>query len=179
MVSVKNLVLGIAIFILTISVGIYGINTIYGKAPDYNKYCPSIITQQQCSDADGEWINNTYPPQVAGGKSIPAEGGYCQYDYQKCQNEYDNAQEAYSRNLFLIALPLGIIMIAIGALVFGLEAVGGGLMAGGVGIILYGVVDYWRFAQDWIKFGLSLVGLIILIWIAYYINKKMNIKKKK
>jgi len=69
-------------------------------------------------------------------------------------------------------LPLGIIIIAIGALVFGLEFVGAGLMFGGVGIIVYGVGGFWRFAQDWLKFSLSAVGLVILIYLAYLMTKK-------
>ena len=31
--NIKNLIIGIAIFILTISVGVYGISAIYGKSP--------------------------------------------------------------------------------------------------------------------------------------------------
>ena len=76
-------------------------------------------------------------------------------------------------------MPLGIIIIAAGALIFGLEAVGAGLMGGGVGVILWGVGGFWQFAQNWLKFVLSLLGLIILIWLAYYFNKKFGEKKKK
>jgi hypothetical protein len=177
MISVKNFVFGVAIFILTLSVGIYGINTFYGKAPEYDKYCPQISIGKECIDAGGRWINNTYPPQIAGGKPIPAEGGYCEYSYIKCQEEFDNAQEKYSKGLFLIALPLGIIVIAIGGIGFGLEFVGAGLMFGGIGIMIYGVVNYWRFADDWLKFTLSAIGLIIVIGLAYYLNKRIAKKK--
>lgn len=176
--DIKNLVLGIAIFILTVSVGVYGINTLYGKAPDYNKYCPNIAIQQECADAGGRWINNTYIADPRS-KPVPAEGGYCEYSYQKCQDEYDAARRVYSRNVFFIALPLGIIIIAIGALVFGLASVGGGLMAGGVGIFMYGIVQYWEFADDILKFGLSLAGLIIIIALAYYANYRWNFFRKK
>ena len=175
--NVKNFVFGLAIFILTTSVGIYGINTFYGKAPDYNNYCPQINLENECISAGGKWINNTYPPQVAGGKPIPTEGGYCQYSYIQCQKEFDDAQKKYSRGLFLFALPVGIIVIAIGGVVFGLEFVGAGLMFGGVGIILYGVFDFWRFADDWLKFTLSAIGLVIVIGLAYFINKRFAKKK--
>tara|TARA_Y100000296_G_scaffold87409_1_gene133207 strand:+ start:2800 stop:2970 length:171 start_codon:yes stop_codon:yes gene_type:complete len=53
-------------------------------------------------------------------------------------------------------------------------------MGGGVGIILYGVGAFWRFADDWLKFILSLVGLIAVIVMAYWFNSKnWNIWKKK
>tara|TARA_Y100000034_G_C6749373_1_gene332976 strand:+ start:263 stop:556 length:294 start_codon:yes stop_codon:yes gene_type:complete len=94
--------------------------------------------------------------------------------------EHESAQEKYSKNLFLIALPLGIVIIALGAFVFGLESVGAGLMGGGVGIILYGVGAFWRFADDWLKFILSLIGLVAVIGLAYWFNSKdWNIWKRK
>jgi len=95
---------------------------------------------------------------------------------KNCYDVYDNAMESYSRNVFLIALPLGVLIIATGALIFGLETVGAGLMAGGVGVILWGVMGFWRFADEWLKFILSLVGLMALIWLAYYFNKRFEKK---
>src|SRR3989344_2564316 len=106
-------------------------------------------------------------------------------DYSPCQKEFEAAEKVYYKKVFLTALPLGIIIIIAGALIFGLEFVGAGIMAGGVGIIIYGVINYWRFTDDWLKFILSLIGLIIVIWFAYYANKKwhnlkdIKISKKK
>ena len=181
MINIKNLVLGIAIFILTMFVGIYGISTLYEKAPEYNNYCPyDLNTAEKCVAEGGQWVNNT---QVAidnrgAPKTVPAEGGYCQYDYSVCQKEFDNAQEKYHRKVFFVAIPLGVVIIALGALVFGLETVGAGLMAGGVGIIIYGVGGYWQYTKDWLKFVISLAGLIAVIWLAYYANKKWHRKRK-
>jgi membrane protein implicated in regulation of membrane protease activity len=76
--------------------------------------------------------------------------------------------------VFFIALPLGIVIIAIGAIVFGLEFVGAGLMFGGVGLIIYGVGGFWRFAQDWLKFTLSAIGLVIVIYLGYRFNKMVR-----
>ena len=177
--SIKNLVLGIAIFILTISVGVYGISTLYGKAPQYNDYCPSIINYEQCMNEGGRWTNYTTEVPIQNNnerivKPVPSGDGYCNYDYTECQKELEVAERKYHRKVFLTALPLGIVIIALGAIVFGLESVGAGLMLGGVGIILYGVGGFWRFTEDWLKFVLSLVGLIIVIWIAYFWNKKIQ-----
>lgn len=180
MADIKNLVMGIAIFILTVSVGIYGINTFYKKAPVYNDYCPNIINEIQCTNDGGVWINNSYqnsgtiPPEKAAAMGY----GYCNYDYNICQKKWDNAQKEYSKGVFFIALPMGIIAMGIGALVFGLASVGGGLMAGGVGILFYGVVQYWQYADDILKFILSLIGLIVVIALAYYANNKWFKKRK-
>ncbi len=172
MVSIKNLIFGVAIFLLTLFVGIYGINTFYSKGPDYKDFCPMYLgNQTSCAESGGNWIPGS--TDVVSGKPIPV-GGYCDYDYTSCQKKFDSADEKYWKTTFLIALPLGILVIGIGALLFGLEFVGAGLMAGGLGIMIYGVGGFWRFAQDWLKFSLSLIGLIILIWLGYWLNKKVR-----
>lgn len=170
--NLKNIILGIAIIILTISVAVYGINIFYGK-PEYADFCREFKTaevidnQERCEEIGGKWNEDGFP------RSLNGEGvtGFCDRDYT-CRMEFEDAQEKYSRNVFLFALPFGIVVIAVGAFVFGLEAVGAGLMGGGVGIILYGVGAFWRFADDWLKFILSLVGLIAVIWLAYWFNSK-------
>ncbi len=180
MINIKNLVMGIAIFILTIFVGIYGISTLYKEAPQYDDYCPNnLINQSICEQKGGTWASSSQVIQDTGGnvKPIPAEGGYCQYDYTLCQKDYDSAQEQYYKKVFYTALPLGIAVIFLGTLIFGLEFVGAGIMAGGIGIIFYGAGEYWRFAEDWLKFALSLVGLVLVIWLGYYFNKKWKKKE--
>lgn len=194
--GLKNIVIGVAIIILTISVVIYGVNTFYPD-PKYEDFCPSskpyaysdkgericpdvciemyeiknsTCVFNECGSGCGPDATNSF--ETIEQCQLALSGKYC-YDL------YNDAREAYSRNIFLIALPLGIIIIAAGALIFGLEAVGAGLMGGGVGIILWGVGGFWQFAQNWLKFVLSLLGLIILIWLAYYFNKKFGEKKKK
>lgn len=173
---VKNIILAIGIIILTISVAVYGVHTIY-DSPDYNDYCGEAEmnwyanTSSQCASVGGKWNDYNGP------KSVDSPIGYCDTAYT-CRMEYEADREIYSRNVFLIALPLGIIVIAVGALVFGLGAVSAGLMAGGVGIILWGVSGFWSFAQDWLKLILSLAGLVALIWLAYYFNRKFGKRKK-
>lgn len=180
MVLWRNLVLGIAIFILTIFVGIYGINTFYGKAPQYNDYCPNVVPQNptECIKANGTWTN--YNDQKIAAEKIAASPtpttaptGYCDV-YTYCQKQFENAEKPYYKGVFIIAIPLGIIIIALGLLIFRLEAVGLGLMAGGVGIIVYGAGSYWRFADDVVKFVLSLIGLVAVILLAYYFNKRFR-----
>ena len=175
--SLKNYVMGIAIIILTISVVVYGVNLIYEK-PEYRDFCgeiktPELIeTAERCDEIGGNWASYVSPREVRGVE------GYCDRDFT-CRQNYEDARESYSRNIFLIAIPVGIAIIALGALAFGLEFVGAGIMGGGVGIILWGVGGFWRFADDWLKFILSLIGLVVVIWLAHYVNKRLEGKGKK
>lgn len=194
--SLKNVVIGIAIIILTISVVVYGVNTFY-SGPEYSDFCPDY--RAVSFDLSGgkvcpEVCVGLYEIQSSActfnecGSGCGADGvitfetkELCELGLQgkTCYDVYDDARETYSRNIFIIALPIGIAIIAVGAIIFGLEAVGAGLMGGGVGIVLWGVGGFWRFAQDWLKFLLSLAGLVVLIWLAYYFNKRLEKKKRK
>ena len=171
--SLKNIVLGIAIIVLTIFVTFYAINTLYPK-PAYEDYCDyskmdnAIYNDAtSCQAADGRWN------PVVGQKIAGQPEGYCDM-YYKCSQEYETVSKERSKKVFFVALPLGILVIALGAFVFGLEAVGAGLMGGGVGTLIYGAGAYWPYTQNWIRFALSLVGLVILIWIAYFFNTKFK-----
>jgi hypothetical protein len=175
MIMWRNLILGIAIFILTIFVGVYGINTFYGKAPQYNDYCPNVVPQTpaECIKANGIWTNyneQTIPPEKI---PVTSPTGYCDV-YTYCQKQLENAEKPYYKGIFIIAIPLGIIIIALGLLIFHLEAVGLGLMTGGVGLIIYGAGSYWRFADDLVKFVLSFIGLVLVIFLAYYFNQRLK-----
>lgn len=175
--TIKNVVLGIAIIILTISVAVYGINTFY-EGPEYEDFCKEgryigeINNTEQCETIGGKW------DFFEGARSLDGKEGYCDRDYS-CRQDYEEVNEKHSKGVFMIAVPLGIIVIILGAVVFGLEAVGAGLMGGGVGIILYGVGGFWEFAQNWLKFVLSLIGLIVIIWFAHWFNNRKSKRKKK
>ena len=176
--DIKNIVLGIVIMILAISVVVFGVGLFYDR-PEFEDFCDEFKTAQvieneeQCNNVEGRWTS-----QEIRCVTEPCPQGFCDRDFS-CRLEYEDAQERYARNLFFITLPLGIVIIIIGAIVFGLEAVGGGLMAGGVGVILWGVGSYWRFSDDLIKFILSLIGLVVVIYVAYWFNKKIGKHKSR
>ena len=175
MINIKNIIFGIAIFILTMFVGIYGLSTLYGESPKSEDYCPyNLINQSICESEGGTWAENSdYVTDSRGEiKAMPVAGGYCQYDYTPCQKEFEAAEKVYFKKIFLTALPLGVVIILGGALIPALESVSAGLMLGGTGMVVYGTGMYWRFTDDWMKFVLSLAGLVILIYAAYWFNKK-------
>ncbi len=165
----KQIVLILAIFLLTLFVTIYGLNTILEK-PEYNDFCGDrsakpVETQESCEVDGGKWIN----------LNEPTFRGYCEITYE-CKNDYENARENYAKKIFLIAMPLSILIIILGAFFIPVNSVGTGLMLGGVGTILFGTGSYWGHASNPLKFFLSLLGLLILIWLGYRIEKRS--KKK-
>ncbi len=185
MFKIKNFIIGIAIMILTSFVAIYGIQTFYQEEPSWEKYCGNItvptyqvnITQVQCESQGGKW-NPTYVDRTS---PIPIKGapeGYCDY-YYYCNQELTNDQRIFSKNVFLISVPVGVILIAIGGALFALESVGAGIMLGGIITLIYGASRYWPNAGNAFKFGISLAGLIIVIILAYWLNKKLDEQKNK
>lgn len=189
--DIKSVLIGIGIFFLTLFVVIYGISVFY-PSPDYDDYCGNFYKTPQTLP------NKEVCPQVC----VPlyeVDDGECVFDdcgsgcgadnmntfetLEECQerlenltcfDRYDDAREIRARNVFFIAIPVGVLIIALGAFLFKLESVGGGLMAGGVGTLIYGSGGYWQYAENLIKFLISLIGLVILIFVAYKFNRKVG-----
>tara|TARA_Y100000310_G_C20594458_1_gene769761 strand:- start:3 stop:560 length:558 start_codon:yes stop_codon:yes gene_type:complete len=170
--ELKNIVMGLAIIILTTFVVIYGIQTFYER-PEYEDFCgdrdskiarPIIETQGLCEAEGGVW--NPYNEPF-----LEERTGYCDF-YSECNAEYEAAREPYAKNLFIIAIILGIILLAVGGALFELEAVGAGIMGGGIVTLIYGAGNYWEYAGDLFRFALSLIGLILAIYLAYWLNKR-------
>ena len=175
----KDILFAVAIMILTIFVTFYGINTIFPKA-NYDDYCgianaPKLVqTEQECLNENGTWV---YQERQC--VTTPCPQGYCEYNtYDDCWERYEEVNQARSKYVFFLALPLGILIVILG-MFFGLEAVGTGLMGGGIGTLIYGAGAFWPYTENWIRFVFSLVGLVALIWFAYYLNKRLSKKGKK
>lgn len=175
--KIKDVILAIAIIILTIFVTFYGINTVFPKA-NYDDYCvvadfPKLIdNEKNCLAENGTWV---YQERQC--VTEPCPQGYCELNtYDNCYEEYDQVNKDRSKYVFFLALPLGIIIILLGAFKFGMESVGAGLMGGGVGTLIYGAGAFWPYTQNWIRFLLSLLGLAILIWFVYYWSNRKGKK---
>ncbi len=190
--KIKEIVLAIAIIVLTIFVTFYGINTILPK-PEYNTFCPASqfgayptkiypgVSSQNCTfskplqDSYDSCISNSGQPIFTYDNSgCTVSLKECNY----CQKVFDLALKSRASKVFLIALPLGVVIIATGAFLFGLEAVGAGLMGGGIGTLIYGSGAYWPYTENWIRFFISLVGLTLLIWLAYFFNKRFGKRRR-
>ena len=172
----KNIVIGLAIVILTTFVVVYGIQTFYER-PEYSDFCeefktPKLLdTQEACEAEGGQW--NDYGARPIRAVEENEATGYCDRDFT-CRALYDDARESYSKTLFIITIIVGIILIALGGALFELEAVGAGIMGGGIITLIYGAGSYWQYAGDAFRFILSIIGLILVIFLAYWLNNRQK-----
>ena len=173
--TLKNFVLGIAIFLLTMFVAMYGIKTVYTE-PKYEDFCKNTLSQIDnrtlCINEGGKWVGYSDYDSKISVQTI----GRCEAPII-CNDEFEKENEKHSKNVFISAVPLAILLIALGAFVFRLNPVGVGIMFGGIGTLIYGAGGYWRYADNFLKFIISLIGLIVLIFLAYWFNKRFDRKK--
>jgi hypothetical protein len=175
--EIKNIIMGIAIIILTIFVTIYGISVFY-PSPEYEDFCDENIrsvkiidTEKTCLDNGGKWT-----AQEIKCVTEPCAQGYCDRDYV-CRQNYEDARKTRAKTVFYISLPLGILILILGGFLFQLESVGAGLMGGGVGTIIYGAGGYWEYGDDIFRFIMSLLGLASVIFLTYWFNYKFGKKR--
>jgi hypothetical protein len=189
--KMKNFILGLGILIVYGLVLWQGVETFY-PMPQFDDYCemgvvPKISRplevgencpavpidvqerQQACwSSEEGYWR----PEYNEKGCEV---GGVC----DPCQGEYNDAADIHSRNVFIVSLIVGIITFIVGFSILSLEPVGSALLASGVWAVLWGTVQNWRNFGTGIRFGLLVVVLVLLIWIAYRLNRNGKLFGKK
>ena len=182
MVSAKNIILSIAIAIVFMLLGVYGINLFY-EEPQHKDFCgeegyPKSIPigrgepcevntslearQQQCYN-DGNAVIK---------QKFDANGCVLDFECSTCNKDFDNAMKKWEKTAFIAAVIFGIIGIAAGAILFSLESVGAGLMGGGALLILGFSMRVWRNLGDIVRFVILLAALIVLIYLGYRINKR-------
>ncbi|MBX4212340.1 hypothetical protein KW787_02705 [Candidatus Pacearchaeota archaeon] len=187
--NVKNIVLGIGIFIVYMLMLGYGIEAFY-PSPKYEAYCtgneftypkiPYGVTPTNCSyspqlqqQEQACYANQGQPAYTYNDQGCPVSA-QCNY----CMKDFNDAQKSYSKVIFIIALITGIITLIVGFAILSVEPVGSALMASGIGAIFYGSVRNWANLSDIWRFLLLLVSLVILIWIALRINRVRTSKRK-
>lgn len=187
----KNFVLGLGIFIVYGLVLWQGIAAFY-PGPEYADFCDEnfrnfpkpIGTTVDCpvepsdlqSKSDSCWrMDGSFRYEYDEDGCII--GGYC----DECSIEYNDALDEHSRNVFIITLIIGIITFIVGFSILSVEPVGSALLASAVLAVFSGTVVNWRNFGTGIRFVLLLVVLVLLIWIAYRLNKhgKLFGKKRK
>jgi small-conductance mechanosensitive channel len=165
MVSIKNIIIGLIIAVVFVMFCAYGTNLLY-KSPNYENYCriPNTPVENQtlCDEYNGTWI----PQETLCKMDQPCPQGYCDY-YTKCQPSWQKAEKAYSQNLFIISIVVALIVIAIAAFLISVSSVSGGLMFGSLMYLIYGTARYWGYMEDWGRFIILGVALIVLIYIGY------------
>lgn len=182
--KVKNLVLGIGIFIVFMFLLHNGIRAFYAPAPEYGDFCnnelgryPSVTKPlpagQSCTfSAELRAAEQTCWNEK--GQPVYEYDEYgCQFKVIKCdycQRDYDEARNAHNKVVFIIALIVGILVLLVGYAKLSVEPVGSALMASGIGSIVYGTIANWENLGNLWRFLLLLVAFILLIWIALKLN---------
>ena len=166
MTKVKELILGVIIAIIFLMFCVFGTKLIY-DSPNYEDYC------------DYGRINGNFYPMDE--KPLNASQMEAQENaYKECYDDYDIANESYSKKMFIISLIFGMLVILGCAIFININSISGGLMFGSLMFILYGTGGYWSYMDDLIRFIILGVSLGLLIYVAYWINKrKDNTHKKK
>src|SRR3989344_1718762 len=156
--NVKNLILGIGIFIVYLLVLNYGIEAFY-PSPQYDNFCSSrqyYYPEPYAVKPISNGVNCTISPTLQeqdicvqqGGNLIAGsyDAGGCPLAFtcDFCNKEFTEAQKQHSQIVFIISLIAGIITLLIGFSILSTEPVGSALMASGVGALVYGSIKNWE-----------------------------------
>lgn len=191
--KVKNLVLGVGIFIVFMFLLHNGIRAFYKPAPEWEDYCGIDICKTQTGRYPveiktmpiGQSCTN-YPQLTQEQNKCFNEGGQPVYEYdefqcpkkvlecdfcqRECQKKFDMAMQEFNKVVFIIALIVGIIILLAGYMWLSVEPVGSALMASGIGAIVYGTIINWENLGNMWRFLLLLIAFVLLVWIALKLN---------
>lgn len=197
--SAKKLILGIAIAIVLAFFVNIGINVFY-PSPSWNEFCERDrwnfppYNESECIEQGGRWFaeENIRAPIPTyndlhctiiqeyenGTQELRCEptgiiqeyiSGQCNINYY-CQQEFQKENENYNQIIFIVSLIIGTLIIG-GGIILQSPTVASGLMGGGALILIVGIMRYWQYSTDILRFIILGIALAILIWLGY---KKLN-----
>ena len=164
--NIKKVALALAI-IIVLNLFVYtGIRTFY-KGPDRIKYCGDlrgpILNEVDCNAAGGQWVPEMYEPGMA--KPVTSPSGYCS-EKPLCYTLYDEAAKPYNRNVFIIYAILGLLSLLLGFWLM-VDAVSAGFNFGAIVLLFTGTVRYWSSMQEYLRFIIVGLALVVAIWLGY------------
>jgi hypothetical protein len=185
--NVKNLVLGIGIFIVYLLVLNYGIRAFYPQ-PRYEDFCTNqnyyYPGPEPVKQVLGGTVNCTVSPTphdldicIADGGSLIADtydanGCAATFKCDTCNKEFTEKQKSYAQIVFIVALVVGILTLIAGYFFLTVEPIGSSLMASGVGALVYGSINNWQNISSVWKFILLLLALVLLVWMTLRLNSE-------
>ena len=180
--DIKNIILGIIIAVVFLMFAVYGTKLIYDE-PNYEDFCnisfdrPIIIKEpsSNCPQNFGEINNKTEECFENKGEPVNVyndRGCVIDIKCDTCREAWDKVNEDYSKNLFIISIIISLIAIFISALFIQVSSVSGGLMLGSLFYLIYGTGRYWQYMNDWLRFVILGIALVILIYLGYKLAKK-------
>lgn len=193
MATIKIVILGIGIALVLAFVIGFGVDTFY-KSPKWEDFCDRDMeikyyeTKETCEADNGKWMesenavptklrqnellctklsdnNNEISLSCRSNDDILGPTGNCDNSYY-CRENFENAQKPHSRNSFIAIIILGLTAVIVGAYLK-LTSVSAGIMGGGVLVMLYAAIRFWMDLDEYLRFGVLVVTLAVLIWIGY------------
>ncbi|MEK7145750.1 MAG: hypothetical protein AAB802_01035 [Patescibacteria group bacterium] len=161
----KKLALSLSILIVLNVFFNVGIATFYDE-PAYDDFCPSKLwnvsynDRLSCEAVGGQWSESAnMDPMTTESKPVI---GYCNATFT-CQEEYNEALGLYNRNVFMVLTILGAVAVITSFYLPISSAVLHGLMYGGVVSFLVGTMRYWSDMDDYLRFIVTGIVLIVLV----------------
>ena len=162
-IDIKHKLLAIAIAIVLVSFVAVGIETFY-KEPE--NPCNRIYeTQPKAFVSDCNVLQD--PERTTCFREQQEFYNNQTVESQKCWDKFQPIENNYKRNVFVILLIVGVFTIIVGLFLKDVFAVYLGLMLGGLVTILMGIIRYWANMNEYLRFIILGILLVLLIWISY------------
>ena len=170
----KQVLLAVAIAIVFAFFVGFGIAAFY-ESPKYEDFCEERFIERPYPLREPGNCTFMEPDQTLKdecreiGKITPkydADGCTESFYCETCYNEFDDVREIYNRNVFIVATIIGIIALVVG-IILKITSVSSGLMGGGILLIIYGIIRYWSGLENYGRFTVMGIALIVLIWSGY------------
>ncbi|MBU90644.1 hypothetical protein CMO94_03800 [Candidatus Woesearchaeota archaeon] len=173
----KHVLLAIAIAIVFAFFIGFGIAAFY-EAPEHEDFCEETFYEKpyprpimgEAADCTYKEPNEELKKECKDKGDISAnydeDGCVESYYCETCRKKFEDVRENYNRNVFIIATIFGIIALIVG-IVLKITSVSSGLMGGGVLLIIYGIIRYWSGLENYGRFTVMGIALVILIWLGY------------
>jgi hypothetical protein len=177
-INFKKIILVFGIIIVLNLFFNYGVATFYDE-PKYDDFCKPELSskvynlEEECRNSGGMWLANqsfyaedssrSMPVPQPVVKDIKEPRGWCDVQYS-CRKNFENALEFYNRNVFIVLIIAGVISIVAGFMIGQSEAVSLGLSFGGLLSLIIGTIKYWSDMDDYLRFIILGVALIILVY---------------
>jgi hypothetical protein len=172
----RQVLLAIAIAIVFAFFIGFGIAAFY-ESPKYEDFCEDTFYEKPYPRPIREAVNCTYIEPGEELKKECKEKGDISAEYDEtgcvesyycetCGKEFRDVNEVYNRNVFIIATVIGIIALIAG-IVLKITSVSSGLMGGGILLVIYGIMRYWSGLENYGRFTVMGIALVVLIWLGY------------
>lgn len=176
--AIQSIALAVGIIIVLNLFVNFGIRTFYPPLK-YENFCEEIkaakayTDELSCAGVGGFWYEpganphgSPYParPVMIGEQYEPQ--GWCDPNYQ-CNKNFQTSRELYNRNVFVVLVIAGVFALAVGLFIKTATAVSTGFIFGGVVSLIVGTIRYWSDMQEYLRFIILGIALIILVLVGY------------